>query len=72
MISVTQVIAGTADNVVPSSAVCRGTIRAFSPERRQAAWEAVQRIAHGVAAARGLTCAVERNRDGCVALLFAV
>jgi hippurate hydrolase len=53
VLSVTIVRAGTADNVVPSEAVCAGTIRTLSPASRARARERLRRVAEGVAASRG-------------------
>lgn len=54
VISVTQVRAGTTNNVIPPTAECIGTIRALSPHRRAQAHEHLRRVAGGVAASRGL------------------
>ncbi len=54
VMSVTQVTAGTTNNVVPPTAECGGTIRALSPRGRGLAHEQLLRVAHGVAAARGI------------------
>jgi amidohydrolase len=54
VISVTQVRAGTASNVIPPTATCGGTIRALSAPRRAQAIEQLRRVAQGVAAARGI------------------
>jgi amidohydrolase len=45
--------AGEAPNVIPSTAELRGTIRTVTPEQRSYAWERVQGIARGIAAAMG-------------------
>jgi amidohydrolase len=50
---VNQVRAGTADNVVPSRAVCSGTVRTMRPEDRETAHRAIEEIATGVAAGHG-------------------
>jgi amidohydrolase len=50
---VDQVRAGTADNVVPSRAVCSGTVRTMRPEDRELAHRAIEEIAVGVAAGHG-------------------
>ena len=59
VLSVTKVDAGTAFNVVPSTATCAGTIRTISPKGRAHAHERLRRVADGVAAARGLTAEVK-------------
>jgi amidohydrolase len=50
---VNQVRAGTADNVVPSRAVCSGTVRTMRPQDRVAAHRAIEEIATAVAAGHG-------------------
>jgi amidohydrolase len=50
---VNQVRAGTADNVVPSRAVCSGTVRTMRPEDRELAHRAIEEIATAVAAGHG-------------------
>ncbi len=54
VISVTQVNAGSAFNVVPKEAKVSGTIRALSDKGRSLAEERLRRVAEGVAASRGL------------------
>jgi amidohydrolase len=55
---VTQVRAGTADNVVPSRAVCSGTVRTMRPEDRETAHRAIEEIATSVAAGYGCRASV--------------
>jgi amidohydrolase len=50
---VTQVHAGTADNVVPSRAVCSGTVRTMRTEDRETAHRMIAEIAASVAAGYG-------------------
>jgi metal-dependent amidase/aminoacylase/carboxypeptidase family protein len=50
---VNQVRAGTADNVVPSLAVCSGTVRTMRPADRALAHRAIEEIATSVAAGYG-------------------
>jgi len=59
VMSVTRVVAGTTDNVIPPSAECLGTIRSLSPAGRARARERVRRVAEGVAASRGLRVDIE-------------
>jgi len=59
VISVTRVVAGTTDNVIPPSAECLGTIRSLTPAGRARARERVRRVAEGVAASRGLAVEIE-------------
>ncbi len=53
VVSVTQIHAGEAYNVIPNECVLRGTIRAFEPKVREGLPAAMQRIAGGIAAAMG-------------------
>lgn len=55
VVSVTQVHAGEAFNVIPDRAVLRGTIRTFEPEVRQTVLHRVTEVAAGVSAALGCT-----------------
>lgn len=55
---VTQVHAGTADNVVPSRAVCSGTVRTMRTVDRETAHRAIEEIATSVAAGFGCRAAV--------------
>lgn len=55
---VTQVRAGSADNVVPAAAVCSGTLRTMRPQDREAAHRAIEDIAASVAAGYGCRAAV--------------
>ena len=50
---VNQVRAGTADNVVPSRAVCSGTVRTMRPDDRATAHRAIEEIATAVASGYG-------------------
>ncbi len=51
VITVTQLDAGSAHNVIPDRAVLKGTIRTLSPERRQAVRGALRRLAEHIAEA---------------------
>jgi amidohydrolase len=55
---VNQVRAGTADNVVPSRAVCSGTVRTMRPADRELAHRTIEEIATGVAAGYGCRAVV--------------
>ncbi|HUZ74326.1 MAG TPA: M20 aminoacylase family protein [Stellaceae bacterium] len=59
VLSVTQIHAGDAYNVIPETAVMRGTVRAFSTETMDLIRERMERIAHGVAAGFGATAALD-------------
>ncbi len=53
VVSVTQIHAGSADNVVPETAELRGTVRTFRPEVRDLAERRIGEIAQGIATAFG-------------------
>ena len=55
---VTQVRAGTTENVVPSHAVCSGTVRTMRPQDRATAHRVIEQIATSVAAGHGCRAAV--------------
>lgn len=53
VVSVTQIHAGDADNVIPSRAVMRGTARAFTPETMERIGTLLERVAAATAAGFG-------------------
>ena len=59
VLTVTQVHAGTAVNVIPEFAEVFGTIRAISEVTRRMIHDGVRRVAEGIAAAHGLEVTVE-------------
>jgi len=59
VVSVTQIHAGDAYNVIPQQAFIRGTVRAFSNEILEMIETNMRRIATGVAAAFGATAALD-------------
>ncbi|NJL94478.1 MAG: amidohydrolase [Anaerolineae bacterium] len=59
VISVTQVMAGDAHNVIPSRATLKGTIRFFKPEVRELIGQRFEQVVQGVAG--GLGCAAQVN-----------
>jgi amidohydrolase len=63
VVSVTQLRAGTAFNIIPETAWMNGTCRVFDPE----VWKAVpgqfERICRGVAAALGCEVTIEYHRS---------
>jgi hippurate hydrolase len=59
VISVTQIHAGTASNIVPDRAWFQATIRSFRPEVRNLLRKRVHEIVEGHAAAFGVTAAVD-------------
>lgn len=51
VVTVSQLEAGSAHNIIPDQAILRGTIRSLSPERRQAVRNDLRRLAEGIAQA---------------------
>jgi amidohydrolase len=51
VVTVTQLDAGSAHNIIPDRAVLKGTIRTLSPERRQGIRADLRRLAEGIAEA---------------------
>ncbi len=62
VVSVTQIHGGDAYNVIPQSAVMRGTVRTFSAATMTLIEENMRRIASGVAAGFGATAALDFRR----------
>ncbi len=62
VLSVTQFHAGDAYNVIPDTAILRGTARAFRPEVQDRIEEAMQRICAGVAESFGCAIALRYER----------
>jgi hippurate hydrolase len=54
VITITQLDAGSAHNVIPAQAVLKGTIRTLSPENRAGVRTALATLANGIAAAHGM------------------
>lgn len=59
VVTVGQISAGSAPNVIPDRAQLRGTIRAVDAPSRQLMMEELKRIAQAVAAAHGVTARVD-------------
>jgi amidohydrolase len=59
VLSVTQIHAGEAYNVIPEKAVMRGTVRAFSKETMELIRDKMERIAGGIATGMGATAALD-------------
>ena len=57
VVTVTQLDAGTAFNVIPDRALLKGTIRTLSAQKRKAVWDDIRRVAEHIAAAHD--CAAE-------------
>jgi amidohydrolase len=51
IVTITQLEASTAHNVIPDSATLKGTIRTLTPERRQEVWNAIRTLAENIALA---------------------
>lgn len=62
VISVTQIHAGDAYNVIPNECVLRGTTRAFEPKVRDGLEPAMRRVAAGIAAAMGCEATLDYRR----------
>lgn len=62
VLSVTQFHAGDAYNVIPGSAVLRGTVRAFKPEVQATCEQAMQRLCVGIGAAYGAQITLNYER----------
>jgi amidohydrolase len=59
VLSVTQIHGGDAYNVIPASAVMRGTVRAFSRETLTLIETRMRKIAEGIAAGMGATASLD-------------
>jgi hippurate hydrolase len=59
VVTVTQLDAGTAFNVIPDAALLKGTIRTLTPERRKAVWDSIRHVAENIAAAHECSARVE-------------
>ncbi len=51
IVTVTQLEAANAHNIIPNRAKLRGTIRTLSPDRRREAWNAIRTLAENIAQA---------------------
>lgn len=61
VVTVGQVHGGTANNIIPMSAIVHGTIRTMSAETRIMAKKRLEQVAHGVAAAHDVEAKVTIN-----------
>src|SRR5438105_5649214 len=64
VITIGQILAGTAFNIIPESAEMHGTMRAFNTEHRSKLIRRISEIAQGIATTMGGSCEVE-ILDGC-------
>ena len=63
VISVTQIHAGSAENIIPAEAYINGTVRSYEDEVRDMVERRVREIAEGTAAAYGVTARIDYVRD---------
>ncbi len=59
VLSITQFIAGTTHNVIPGSAMLRGTVRTFAPEVTQRVLSRLREVVDGTAASFGVKISLE-------------
>lgn len=59
VVTIGQVSAGDTDNVIPESALVRGTVRTLEQDHQRAARAMIERVAAGVAAAHSVEAKVE-------------
>ena len=64
VVSVGQILGGTAPNIIAETASCTGTIRTFHDGDRIALHEAIGRLAEGTALARGASATSRFTRGG--------
>lgn len=64
VVSVTRFHAGDAYNVIPHQAMLSGTTRALDNAVREATWQAVLRVCHGIAATFGVKIDARLNDGG--------
>ena len=62
VVSITQMEAGTAFNIIPPSAKLRGTVRVFDPTLWRELPQRIERIVHGVAQAFRCTATIDYQR----------
>ncbi|HEX7711598.1 MAG TPA: M20 family metallopeptidase [Sphingomonadaceae bacterium] len=55
VVTITQLDAGSAHNIIPNTAVLKGTIRTLSPENRQGVQAAIAKLVEGVGGAHDMT-----------------
>jgi hippurate hydrolase len=59
VVTVSEIHAGTAHNIIPDRVTMRGTLRTLSPHNRRALHDALRRLATGIAEAHGLTATID-------------
>jgi amidohydrolase len=62
VVSVTQFRAGSANNVIPASAIFSGTVRIFSDEVQEMAMQRMKEIVAGLAAGHGVAARLDYHR----------
>lgn len=65
IITIGEIKAGTAFNIIPEIATMRGTIRSFSSEHRTYLMRRIAEVAGGIASALGGSCDIEWQIGGC-------
>ncbi len=65
IITIGEIKAGTTFNIIPETAVMRGTVRAFSSTHREYLMRRIQEISSGIAQAMGGSCETEWMIGGC-------
>lgn len=63
VVSVTVFQAGDTDNVIPQTALLRGTVRTFKPEIQDLVERRLKEVVTGTAALHGATATITYNRD---------
>jgi len=64
VVTVGKMVAGTANNIIPSEAVLEGTVRTLNKETRKSIQESVERVAKHTAEAHNATATVEYITGG--------
>ncbi len=59
VVSVTQIHAGSADNIIPSDAYINGTVRSFDPKVQALVVKRLNELSQGIAAGYGVTARLE-------------
>jgi len=60
VVSIGYFKAGEVFNIIPDTAVLRGTVRSFEPSVRSLIFERIEQISKGICMANGATCEVEK------------
>lgn len=63
VVSATQIHGGDAYNVLPNKVGIRGTVRAFSPQARETAEQAIRRVTEGIAMSTGANCKISYEQQ---------